>query len=375
MVYYDEELSYILTPVGRAVPAGEGFNLEYFMRDHLGNVRIVFGDPDRDHEVDVIQENHYYPFGMTMGDLAFTSGLYNRYLYQGKETTSDLGLWWQDFHARRFDSQIGRWHVPDPAGQYASPYVGMGNNPLKLIDKNGLWAVGGPWHWSSAAKDAERVIADFRKRLMESYSYEEWERELERMMLWKDILEGKYKDVPGVRQEQNNSDLISDGTDGDDPTNPNNSYLSGQENTHEYHQWKELTPAEKEIIKQNPKIVFALLNNRQIAEKLTNEYFPNASAWNDFADAFRHAIFNALNTVSFGDNLTMQLGYAHEFFPNNPSLEFRMDIYNNAIGRYYGNIYSYVSVSELGKVIYNATIRGELRIIEDGVRLVPSNVP
>jgi len=49
------------------------------------------------------------------------------------------GLWWQDFHARQFDNQLGRWHVPDPAGQFVSPYIGMGNNPIMYTDPNGCF--------------------------------------------------------------------------------------------------------------------------------------------------------------------------------------------------------------------------------------------
>jgi len=144
LVYEDGELSFLLTPAGRAIPTEQEheYVYEYFLRDHLGNIRVVFGDPDRDHEAEVIQENHYYPFGMTMGGLNFAAGLENRYLYQGKETTGDFNLWWSDFHARRFDSQLGRWHVPDPAGQFASPYVGMGNNPVNSIDPTGMYDVG-----------------------------------------------------------------------------------------------------------------------------------------------------------------------------------------------------------------------------------------
>jgi RHS repeat-associated protein len=144
MVYEDGLLSYILNPAGRALPTGQAheYTYEYFLNDHLGNVRVVFGDPDRDHEAEVIQENHYYPFGMTMAGLDYSAGLENRYLYQGKELTGDFNLWWSDFHARRFDSQLGRWHVPDPAGQFASAYMGMGNNPVSLTDLDGMWAVG-----------------------------------------------------------------------------------------------------------------------------------------------------------------------------------------------------------------------------------------
>jgi len=35
------------------------------------------------------------------------------------------------------------WHVPDPAGQFASAYTGMGNNPISFMDLDGMWAVGG----------------------------------------------------------------------------------------------------------------------------------------------------------------------------------------------------------------------------------------
>jgi hypothetical protein len=33
-----------------------------------------------------------------------------------------------------YDSGKGRWFAPDPARQYWSPYVGMGNNPVSLVD-------------------------------------------------------------------------------------------------------------------------------------------------------------------------------------------------------------------------------------------------
>jgi hypothetical protein len=36
-----------------------------------------------------------------------------------------------------YDSGKGRWFAPDPARQYWSPYVGMGNNPVSLVDPDG----------------------------------------------------------------------------------------------------------------------------------------------------------------------------------------------------------------------------------------------
>jgi hypothetical protein len=38
---------------------------------------------------------------------------------------------------REYDAVIGRWLSPDPAGQYASPYLAHGNNPVSRIDPDG----------------------------------------------------------------------------------------------------------------------------------------------------------------------------------------------------------------------------------------------
>jgi hypothetical protein len=39
---------------------------------------------------------------------------------------------------------LGRWLSVDPYGQYDSPYLGMGNNPINLIDPDGGWTEGDP---------------------------------------------------------------------------------------------------------------------------------------------------------------------------------------------------------------------------------------
>lgn len=41
------------------------------------------------------------------------------------------------FQLRLWDGRIGRWLSMDPYGQYASPYLGMGNNPVGMIDLDG----------------------------------------------------------------------------------------------------------------------------------------------------------------------------------------------------------------------------------------------
>lgn len=58
-----------------------------------------------------------------------------RYAYQGQEKDPETGK--EAFELRLWDSRIGRWLTTDPYRQYASPYIGMGNNPLNMIDPDG----------------------------------------------------------------------------------------------------------------------------------------------------------------------------------------------------------------------------------------------
>jgi hypothetical protein len=44
----------------------------------------------------------------------------------------------QDYGARFYDPQIGRWHSVDPFEQYDSPYIYVGNNPISTSDPTGM---------------------------------------------------------------------------------------------------------------------------------------------------------------------------------------------------------------------------------------------
>ncbi len=74
----------------------------------------------------------YYPFGSQFPD---RKDLDYRYAYQGQEKDAETGI--EAFELRLWDSRIGRWLTPDPMGQHASPYLGMGNNPIRRIDPDG----------------------------------------------------------------------------------------------------------------------------------------------------------------------------------------------------------------------------------------------
>ncbi|AZQ63926.1 hypothetical protein EI427_17345 [Flammeovirga pectinis] len=61
-----------------------------------------------------------------------------RYGYQGEFAEYEKDeTEFNSFQARMYDPVIGRWMSVDPARQYASGYVGMGNNPVMGLDPDG----------------------------------------------------------------------------------------------------------------------------------------------------------------------------------------------------------------------------------------------
>jgi RHS repeat-associated protein len=69
--------------------------------------------------------------------------LKNNYLYQGAFAELDDDIGWTDFALRNYDAQIGRWVQQDPYQEYASGYVGMGNDPVNLVDPSGGFTIAG----------------------------------------------------------------------------------------------------------------------------------------------------------------------------------------------------------------------------------------
>jgi RHS repeat-associated protein len=104
----------------------------YELTDHLGNVRAVIGK-DSNNNMLMLSRRDYYPFGMPMPDRNIVGDY--RYAFQGQELDSETGM--EAFQLRLWDGRIGRWLSPDPYGQYDSPYLGMGNNPIGMIDPDG----------------------------------------------------------------------------------------------------------------------------------------------------------------------------------------------------------------------------------------------
>jgi RHS repeat-associated protein len=106
----------------------------YELKDNVGSVRVVINRTKKsDGTADILTYNDYYPFG----SIAQSGGTGYRYDYQGAFAEKDPVTGFNNFDLRMYDGRIGRWLSTDPAGQYASPYEGMGNNPVTGSDPTG----------------------------------------------------------------------------------------------------------------------------------------------------------------------------------------------------------------------------------------------
>lgn len=127
---------------------GGGYNLEYYLKDHLFSNRIIFADMNVNASINAateIFEETYYPFGLQQsGFNTSITGVENKYQYSGKEINDEFGLNMYDYGARWYMADLGRWGVNDRlAEKYAdmSTYQYAANNPVKYIDVNGdsIW--------------------------------------------------------------------------------------------------------------------------------------------------------------------------------------------------------------------------------------------
>jgi RHS repeat-associated protein len=100
----------------------------------------------------LLEETHYYPFGLTMAGISSnalkgTNYAKNRKEYNGIEHTTDLDLNQYDAFFRTLDPQTGRWAQLDPKTESMemwSPYASMYNNPIRYSDLLGDSSIAPP---------------------------------------------------------------------------------------------------------------------------------------------------------------------------------------------------------------------------------------
>jgi RHS repeat-associated protein len=141
------------------------FHYVFNYTDHLGNIRLSYSKDPATNALKIIEENHYYPFGLKHSGYNSDKMMYVKevmnlkikpvppllktvynYKYNGKEYQDELGLNMYDYGARNYDPALGRWMNVDPLAEklpHASPYAFCLNNPILFVDPDGQF----PWPW------------------------------------------------------------------------------------------------------------------------------------------------------------------------------------------------------------------------------------
>ncbi len=168
--YENQELSFFPHTEGYVkVTEGNYFNYIYNYTDHLGNVRMSWTWHKKSGSLAIMEENHYYPFGLKhraynvesytyampmdgspgynipelVGETVDNPNPY-KYKFQGQERQDEVGLNWDSFKWRNYDYAIGRFMSIDPLTEkysHQSPYAFSENSPIMYRELEGLEGV------------------------------------------------------------------------------------------------------------------------------------------------------------------------------------------------------------------------------------------
>src|SRR5690606_36658651 len=129
------------------------YNYVFNYTDHLGNIRLRYAINPVNQWLEILEEDHYYPFGLkhqgynaenyvfaTLGGGPVQLIPTNpdaletyKYKYNGKELQEEFGLNWHDYGARNSILDLGRWGNIDLLSEHyysESPYSYTLNNPV-----------------------------------------------------------------------------------------------------------------------------------------------------------------------------------------------------------------------------------------------------
>ena len=168
-IFFDEQFNFVKEVSGfkRVSQAGNGASpivvtdikavkngYVYVYLSNETGVPVYFDNFSVSHQRgQLISEDNYYAFGLKIAAISsksISSSLNSKMVshgYQGSfsEEVTDFELNYNEFELRMYDPQIGRWTTPDPFDEFASPYLGMGNDPINFNDPNGGNILGAIW--------------------------------------------------------------------------------------------------------------------------------------------------------------------------------------------------------------------------------------
>ena len=148
--YENNTLKFFPQPEGYVAHSSGIFSYIYQYKDHLGNIRLSYGDANDDGSVgtsEIIEESNYYPFGLrqfgynTATVLGKGNSTGQKYKFQGQERQDELSLNWDSFKWRNYDYAIGRFMSIDPLAEkytYNSPYAFAENRVIDGRELEGL---------------------------------------------------------------------------------------------------------------------------------------------------------------------------------------------------------------------------------------------
>lgn len=100
--------------------------------------KVWFDDLTVVHRKNIVSQATYYEtWGGVLREQKYDPDSEYRYGYQGQFAERDEETGLNAFESRNFDPITGKWTTPDPAREFWSRYLAMGNNPILFSDPDG----------------------------------------------------------------------------------------------------------------------------------------------------------------------------------------------------------------------------------------------